>query len=149
MNKGSSRRSTLVGLVFFAVLASSLSASSQQRVQTTTQVTVRTPVVVADPLAGWEKQYAEAMKVADELISSGKADSGRRLASDLEALDEALRAFVRVSERLRHKNRAYTETMQVLTQQNAIQLESRRFQTLSNASKLAHEIEQSTVRNMK
>jgi hypothetical protein len=149
MKKGSMSRSTLVGLAFFAVLALSLSVGSQQRVQTTTQLSVRTPVAVTDALAAWEKQYAEAMDVAEGLIRSGRANHGRRLANDLEALDGALREYVRVSERLRHKNRAFADTTQFLASQNAIQMESRKFQTLSNVSKVAHDVEHSTVRKMR
>jgi oligoendopeptidase F len=110
-----------------------LAVNSQQRVQSTTQLIVGTPVV-ADPLADWEKHYAEAMKVANELAVD---------------LDRVVRDYVRVSERLRHKNRALAETMVFLAQQNAIQMESRRYQTLANAAKAAHEVEQSTVRNLK
>jgi oligoendopeptidase F len=125
-----------------------LAVNSQQRVQSTTQLIVGTPVV-ADPLADWEKHYAEAMKVANELAVSGSIDHARRLVDDLEDLDRVVRDYVRVSERLRHKNRALAETMVFLAQQNAIQMESRRYQTLANAAKAAHEVEQSTVRNLK
>jgi hypothetical protein len=121
----------------------------QQRVQTTTQLAVRTPVVVADPLAEWEPRFGEAMQVADELISSGQTDYGRRLASDLEALDEALREYVRASERLRHKDRAVSATLEFLVLQNALQMESRQYDAVSNALKARQDAEMSSIRNTK
>jgi hypothetical protein len=148
MKKGSSSRSALVGLAFFVGLALSLSVGSQQRVQTT-QLTVRTPVADADPLAEWEQQYAEAMKVADELVSAGNTDHGRRLAKDLEALDGALRGFVRASERLRHKDRALAATVEFLVQQNALQKESRQYAAVSNALTVRHDSAVAVMRNLK
>jgi competence protein ComGC len=138
----------LVGVVSAVLLVIAVSAMSQnqQRVQSTTQLTVGTPVV-AGPLAEWETHYAEAMKVATELAASGSIDHARRLADDLEDLDRVLRDYVRVSERLRHKNHALAETMMFLAQQNAIQMESRRYQTLTNAARAAHDVENSSVKN--
>jgi hypothetical protein len=144
----SSSRWALVGLACVAVLVFALTVSSQQRVQSTTQLTVRTPVV-ADPLAEWGRQYAEALKVAEELKASGKADHGRRLEYDLRALDEALRDFVRASERLQHRDRAIAETMDFLMLQNAMQMESRQFNAVSNALKVRHDSAMAAIRNLK
>jgi seryl-tRNA synthetase len=130
------------------VLLIAVSVNSQQRVQSTTQLTIGTPVV-ADPLTEWEQQYAEAMKVATELAILGNHAHAKRLVDDLEDLDEALREYVRASERLRHKDRALSETMQFLTLQNSMQMESRQYQTISNALKAAHDAESATVRNLK
>jgi hypothetical protein len=124
------------------------SVSSQQRVQSTTQLTLRTPIV-AEPLAEWEKEYAQAMKVAQELAEEGSIEDARRLADDLEDLDKVLRDYIRASERLRHKDRALSQTMEFLALQNVVQMESRRYQTIANALKAAHDVEQSTVRNMR
>jgi hypothetical protein len=133
-------------VVVMSVIAVSATSQTQQRVQTTTQLTVAKPVI-ADPLSEWETRYAEAMKVAAELKESGSPEHGERLENDLRGLDQALREYVRVSERLRHKNRALDDTMQFLALQNAVQMESRRYQTLSNASKAAQDAENNTIRN--
>ena len=143
-----SSRWAFVGLACAALLVFAYSVSSQQRVQSTTQLTIRTPVV-AGPLTEWDQHYAEAMKVAAELARSGHAEHAERLENDLEDLDEALREYVRVSERLRHKDRALAETMQFLALQNVMQMESRQYQTISNALKAAHDMKSSTIRNMK
>jgi len=148
MENRSSSRWRLVGFACCAVLVFSLSASSQQRVKSSTQLTIRTPVV-AGPLTEWEQQYAEAMNVAAELARSGHAAHAERLENDLENLDEALRDYVRVSERLRHKDRAMAETMEFLALQNIMQMQSRRYQTISNALKAAHDVESATIRNLK
>ncbi len=143
-------RWALVGVVVVvsSIFAVSATSQTQQRVQSTTQLTVAKPVI-ADPLAEWEARYAEAMEVAAELKESGSPEHGVRLENDLEALDETLREYVRVSERLRHKNRAYAETMQFLALQNAVQMESRRYQTLANAVRAAQDAENNAVRNAK
>jgi len=137
----------LVGIVVL-VIAVSATTQGQQRVQSTTQLTVMTPVV-AGPLAEWEAQYAEAMKVAAELAQSGSPKHAARLENDLEALDQALREYVRASERLRHKDRAVTVTMEFLALQNNIQMQSRQYQTISNALTAAHQVESAQVRNLK
>ena len=138
------------GFVSIVVLVITVSAVSlsQQRVQSTKQLTVRKPVV-ADPLDEWKKQYTIAMKVASEVAESDSPENGERLKNDLKALDSALSEYVRVSERLRQKNRALSDTMQFLALQNSIQQESRQYQTISNALKVSHQIESSSIRNMK
>ena len=143
-----SSRWALVGIVGVVVLVIALSVNSQQRVQSTTQLTVRTPVV-AGPLSEWEKQYAEAMSVAVELAISGHVNHGRRLQDDLEDLDKSLREFVRASERLRHSDRAMAETMEFLVQQNVMQMESRQYNSISNALKVRHDVVMATVRNVR
>lgn len=150
MKNGSSRRSALVGVITAGLLVVAFvwTATGQQRVQTSTQLTVRTPVA-ANPLAEWEKHYPEAMKVASDLADSGSLQEARRLADDLEDVDRALREYVRASERLRHKNRALTERLELLELQDNIQTESRQYLTLSNALAAANQIESGIVRNMK
>jgi len=120
----------LVGIVVL-VIAVSATTQGQQRVQSTTQLTV------------------EAMKVAAELAQSGSPKHAARLENDLEALDQALREYVRASERLRHKDRAVTVTMEFLALQNNIQMQSRQYQTISNALTAAHQVESAQVRNLK
>jgi len=148
MKNGSSIRRALVGLACCAAVAFALSVGSQQRVQSTTQQSVRTPVV-AGSLTEWERHYDEAMKVAQELAEEGSLDHARRLVDDLEDLDRVLRDYVRASERLRHKDRALSETMEFLALQNVMQMQSRQYQTIANALKAAHDVEQNTVRNLR
>jgi len=138
------------GLVGVMVLVITVSATSQsqQRVQSTTRRTVKT-AVVADPLVEWKTQYAVAMKVASEITESGSTENGKRLENDLRDLDSALREYVRVSERLRHKNRALSDTMQFLALQNNIQQQSRQYQTISNALTASHQAASNSIRNMK
>jgi len=125
-----------------------LSAASQepQRVQPVTQLTART--AVASPLSQWQTDYAEAMRLAAQLKSSGQSpELAEQIESDLTAMDEALTEYVRVSDRLRHKNRALTVSLQSLN--SSMQMESRLYQTLSNALKAAHDVEMGTIRNMR
>ena len=140
-------RWAFVGIVVL-LIAVSATSQSQQRVQSKTQLTVPKPVV-ADPLAEWEKQYTEAMKVADELAKSGSPENAERLKNDLENLDAALRKYVRVSERLRHKNRALADTMEFLALQNNIQQQSRQYQTISNALTASEQAANNSIKNMK
>jgi len=149
MKKWPLSRWALVGVVGAVVLviAGSTTSHGQQRVQTT-QLTVKKPVV-ADPLADWEKHYAAAIDVAREIADSGSPENGERLENDLKGLDAALREYVRVSERLRHKDRALSDTMEFLALQNNIQMQSRQYQTISNALTASHEAESNTVKNMK
>jgi len=137
----------LVGIVVL-VIAVSATSQSQQRVKPTTQLAVRTPVA-ADPLVEWKTQYAVAMKVASEITVSGSPENGERLENDLRALDSALREYARASERLRHRNRALSDTMQFLALQNNIQQQSRQYQTISNALTASHEAASNSIRNMK
>ena len=143
-------RWALVGVAGAVLLVIAVSATSQgqQRVQTTTQLTVRTPVV-AGPLAEWEKHYPEAMNVASELAESGSLQEARRLVDDLEDVDKALRGYYRASERLRHKNRALLERLEILVLQNNIQEQSRQYQTLFNALTASHQAEMNSISNMK
>jgi len=135
-------------VVVSSIIAVSATSQTQQRVQSTTQLTVAKPVI-ADPLSEWETQYAEAMKVVAEIAEAGSPEHAERLEKDLTGLDQALRAYVRVSERLRHKNRALDDTMQFLALQNNIQMQARQYQTISNALTAAHQAESNTIRNMK
>jgi len=88
------------------------------------------------------------MRLAAQLKSSGQSpELTEQIESDLKAMDEALTEFVRVSERLRHKDRALTASLQSLN--SSMQMESRLYQTLSNALKAAHDVEMGTIRNMR
>jgi len=138
---------TLFCIVVLMITVSATS-QSQQRIQSTTQQAVRTPVV-ADQLIEWKTQYAVAMKVANELKESGSPQNGARLENDLKALDSALGEYVRVSERLRNRNRALSNTMQFLVLQNNVQQQSRQYQTISNALTASHQTTSNSVRNMK
>ena len=148
MKNRSPNRWTLAAVAGALASFIALSATSQvqQRVQPVTQLTVRT--AVASPLSQWQTNYAEAMKLAAQLQSSGQSpELAEQIESDLKAMDEALTEYVRVSERLRHKNRALTASLQSL--KNSTQMESRLYQTLSNALKAAHDVEMGTIRNMR
>ena len=128
------------------VIAFSATSQVQQRVQPVTQSTART--AVASPLSQWQREYAEAMRLAAQLKRSGQSpELAEQIENDLRAMDEALTEYVRVSERLRHKNRALSESLQSLN--SSMQMESRLYQTLSNALKAAHDVEMATIRNMK
>ena len=150
MKKWPLSRWALVGVAGAVLLVIAVSATSQgqQRVQTTTQLTVRTPVV-AGPLVEWEKHYPEAMNVASELAESGSLQEARRLADDFEDVDRALRDYVRAAERLRHKNRALVERLEILVLQNNIQEQSRQYQTLLNALTASHQAEMNSIINAK
>jgi hypothetical protein len=149
MKIGPLNRWAVVGAVLAVLLVNLQLATSQsqQRVQSTTQLTVRT-AVAADPMANWEEAYAEAMSVAKDLQASGSMDAGRRLEKDLKGLDTALREYVRASERLRHKDRAVAQTTGLLVDQNILQKGSHRFQTLSTVAKAVREMESSTTRSI-
>ena len=149
MKFGPLNRWVVVGVVLAVLLVNlhMANSQSQQRVQST-QLTVQKPVEV-NQLSEWDTQLAEAKKVAAELTQSGFAEYGERLGNDLDSLDKALKAYVRVSERLRHKDRALSETMEFLALQNAMQMQSRQYQTISNALRAAHDVEQSIIRNTK
>jgi hypothetical protein len=128
------------------VIALSATSQVQQRVQPVTQLTAKT--AVASPLSQWQTEYAEAMRLAAQLKSSGQSpELAEQIENDLKAMDEALTEYVRVSERLRHKNRALTASL--LSLNSSMQMESRLYQTLSNALKAAHDVEMGTIRNMR
>lgn len=141
----SSSRWALVGLACLVVLAISLSVGSQQRVQSTTQLTVRTPVV-ADPLAEWGTQYAEVMRLTADLAESGSPELAKQIEDDLQGLDKALREYVRAAERLRHKDRAVSATIDSLD--NSVQKESQLIQTLSSLMKLEHDMKTAVIRKI-
>ena len=149
MKIGPLNRWAVVGVVLAILLVNLQMATSQsqQRVQST-QLTVQKPGEI-DLLSGWEKAYAEAMDVAAELAVAGQVEHGRRLANDLQDLDWAVREYARASERLRHKDRALSDTMQFLALQNAMQMQSRQYQTISNALKAAHDAKSGVIRNTK
>ena len=148
MKNKSPSRWTLAAVAGALVSFIALSATSQvqQRVQPVTQVTART--AVGSPLSQWRTDYAEAMKIAAQLKNSGQSpELAEEIENDLSAMDEALTEYVRVSERLRHKNRALTASLQSLN--NSMRMESRLYQILSNALKAAHDVEMGTIRNMR
>jgi ABC-type protease/lipase transport system fused ATPase/permease subunit len=150
MKNGPSSRWSLLAVVSAVLLVIAVSATSQtqQRVQSTTQLTVAQPVV-ANPLSEWEAQYAEAMKMVAEIAEAGSPEQAERFENDLEALDQALRAYVRVSERLRHKNRAMAETMDSLlvepSTRNMTQLGSMK----TNITQAVHDVHKSIINNLR
>ena len=150
MKIGPLNRFAVVGVVLTVLLVNLQLATSQsqQRVQSTTQLSVRTPVV-ADPMADWEQAYAEAMAVAQELTTSGNVDHGQRITNDLEELDRALREYVRASERLRHKNRAMEDTMEFMSLQLSQQNISRMSRMMSNLHRAMRDIETSFIDNLR
>lgn len=134
-----------VGIVAAAAMAFALPAFTQtQDVQSrvvTHQVAIAKPAEA--PLKEWDAEYARALEAAKRLQSSASTrELGEQLELELLAYDEALKAYVRVSERLRHKDRALTASLDEL--KSAEGVSSRTLQTMSNAMKAAHD----TVKNM-
>jgi hypothetical protein len=150
MTQNISTRRVRVGFVAAALMAFALPASAQtQEVQP--RVVTRqaaTKQVAVDPLGEWGAEYAKALEAAQQLQSSSRTrELGEQLELDLAAYDEALREYVRVSERLRHRDRALTATAASMDLNN--QMQSRTYQTLSNALRAAHDAENASIRNMK
>lgn len=150
MNRRPSIRWIRVGIVVGAAMIFAAAGSAQtQEVQSrvmTHQAAIAKPA--EDPLAGWETEYAKALETARQLQSSTRTrELGEQLELDLQAYDEALKVYVRASERLRHKDRALTATAASLDLSN--QMQSRAFQVLSNALKAAHDVENASIRNVK
>lgn len=146
------RPSRWLRVVFTAAVVSviALPAAAQQEDVKPRVVTHRAAAgqAAVDPLAEWESEYAKALEAVEQLAASSRTgDMGRQLALDLAAFDEALREYVRVSERLRHKDRALQATVDSLDLSNEMQ--ARTFQTLSNALKTAHDAQMSSIRNLK
>ena len=143
-------RWALVGIVAGAILLIALSGTSQvqeMKARAVTQ-TVATAEIAANPLAQWDADYPKALEQARQLQSSSSSrEQGEQLELELKELDETLRRYVRISERLRHKNRAVTATFESLN--NSMQMESRQFQTISNALKAAQDVENSSIKNTK
>ena len=113
MKNGRRSRWALVGIVAGAILVIALSGTSQEKEVKTSAVaqTVATARIASDPLAQWDLEYPKALAQARQLQSSGTSrEQGEQLELELEELDEILRKYVRISERLRHKNRAVTAT---------------------------------------
>lgn len=135
------RRAILVA----AAAAFALPASAQTQDVQSRVVTHQAAIAKSEeaPLTEWETGYAKALEAARQLQSSARTrELGEQLELDLVAYDEALREYVRVSERLRHKDRAMTASLDEL--RNAQGAESRTFQTMSNTMKAGHD----TVKNM-
>lgn len=150
MRQSSPSRWTCTAAVGAAVMAFALPAFTQTQDVQSRAVTSQTAIrqVAVDPLAGWNEEYAKALEAAQQLQSSESTrELGEQLELDLAAYDEALRGYLRASERLRHRDRALTATAASLDLSN--QVESRTFQTLSNVLKAAHDVEKSSIRNMK
>lgn len=138
------------GLVCIVILAVAVAAASQSRQRVPpAKPSAAVSATVADPLVEWNREYSAAMEVADEIVKGGSPENGQRLKNDLKALDVALKEYAQVSERLRHKNRALSDTLQFLALQQNIQQESRRYQTISNALKASHDAAMNSIRNMK
>lgn len=124
----------------------SLTARGQQRVQATSQRAVA-ETVAADPLSDWHAQYEQTMQLTAELAESGSAERARMIESVLEGLDDDLREYQRVSERLRHKDRALAATVAQLDASSAI--EARLAQALANLQKTARDATRSAIQNIR
>lgn len=150
MKNGPSSSWALLAVVSAVLLVIAVSAASQtqQRVQSTTQLTVSQPVV-ANPLSEWETQYAEAMKMVAEIAEVGSPEQAERFENDLRALDEAVRAYVRVSERLRHKNRAMAETMDSLLIQPSTRNMTQLGSLKTNITQAVHDVHKSVIDNLR
>ncbi len=123
-----------------------LTAQGQQRVQSTTQRAVAEPVA-ADALSDWRAQYEQALQLTAELAESGSVERARMIEYVLEGLEDDLREYQRVSERLRHKDRALEATVAQLDASSAI--EARLVQALSNLQKTARDATRSAIQNVR
>ncbi len=133
------------------VMAAAASPAAAQQQGVTTRVVSHKAVAGPDadnPLAAWKAQYAEALDASQQLQRSPATRTlGEQLELELTQLDEALRAYVRAGERLRHKNRAVAATLDELPSSDA--MSSRNAQTISNALSAAHDAEMATIGNLK
>jgi len=148
MKKWPLSRWALVGVAGAVLLVIAVSATSQgqQRVQTTTQLTVRTPVV-AGPLVEWEKQYTETMKVTADLAESGSSELAEQVENELQAMDVALREYVRAAERLRHRDRAVTA--RIIALNNHAPPMTQLSSMMSNMQRRAHDAMKSIIDNLR
>lgn len=144
MNRtAASRWAVACAAALAAILAGiALTAQGQQTVQSTTQ-----RAVAADPLSDWRAQYEQALQLTAELAESGSAERARMIESVLEGLNDDLREYQRVSERLRHKDRALEATVAQLDASSAI--EARLVQALSNLQKTARDATRSAIQNVR
>jgi len=150
MAQRTSTQRVRVGFLAAAAMAFALPAFTQTQDVQSRVVThqAATRQVAVDPLAGWNEEYAKALESAQELKSSESTrELGERLELDLAAYNEALKAYLRVSERLRHKDRALTAAMETL--KNSGKSDSRVYQTLSNAQKAAHDTAKNMINNIR
>ena len=150
MAQRSSALRVRVGIVAAAAMVFALPAFTQtQDVQSrvvTRQVAIAESMEA--PLAEWDTEYAKALEAVRQLQSSSRTrELGEQLELDLAAYDAALREYVRVSERLRHKDRALTASAGSMDLSD--QMQSRTYQIISNALKVAHDAENSSIRNLK
>lgn len=150
MKQRSPIRRVRVGIVLAAAIVVVPAASAQEQdVQSrvvTHQVAVAQPAQVS--LSDWETRYAEALEAAKQLQSADDTrELGEQLERDLQAYDKALRAYQRVSERLRHKDRALTAAIGRLESSGSV--DSRTLQTVSNVSQAGHEVHKAIINNMR
>lgn len=150
MKRRPSIRRIGVGIAAAAAMIAASGASAQtQEVQSRV---VTHQAATAQPEAGslvdWENRYAEALEAARQLQTSDRTRAlGEKLELDLAAYDEALKTYVRASERLRHKDRAVTAAIDELKSSEGAS--SRTFQTMSNAMKAGHEAVKSMINNIR
>jgi ABC-type molybdate transport system substrate-binding protein len=148
MKFGPLNRWAVVGVVLAVLLVNLQLATSQsqQRVQSTTQLSVRTPVA-AQPMADWEKAYVEAMNMTAELTESGSSELAEQVENDLRAMDVALREYVRAADRLRHRDRAVAATIEELN--NHTPPMTRLSSMMSNMRSRAHQTVMSVIDNFR
>jgi len=150
MKNGRRGRWALVGIVTGAILVIALSGTSQEqevKARAVTQI-IAPAQIAANPLAQWDAEYPKALEQARQLQASNDSrEQGEQLELELKELDETLRRYVRISERLRHKNRAAAATLNSLN--NSMQMHSRQYQSISNALKAAHDVEMASIKNTK
>jgi hypothetical protein len=108
--------------------------------------------VIAKPeqvsLSAWSMEFSRALESARQLQSSADTrELGQQLELDLTAYDEALRKYVKVSERLRHKERALAATVDSLD--GSSQKQSQVIHTISSALKAARDTKAAITRNLR
>jgi hypothetical protein len=111
-------RRMFCALVAIAAAALSTPVAAQQE-DVTARVVTRQQATIAqratDPLDDWQTEYANALEAARRLQQARDTrELGERLELELGELDEALHAYARVAERLRHKDRAVAATLDEL-----------------------------------
>ncbi len=148
MKIGPLNRWAVVGAVLAVLLVNLQLATSQsqQRVQSTTQLSVRTPVPVS-PMNDWERAYAEAMNMTAELAQSGSSELAEQVENDLQAMDAALREYVRAAERLRHRDRAVSARIAELN--NHVPRMTQLSSMMTNMRSRAHQTVMSVIDNFR
>jgi len=163
MNR-SRRLAILANSLWLVLLGSSLVAwpSAAQQVAPRTRIAVDARIVATDAMAQIEAdtlasaRHHEAYRAAAEQVADLYAKlstqteqvANAAAAVDLAKLDTDATRNLLVAVRRMHDLQT-TYTRQFLALQQAMQSESRKFQTLSNASKARHDAAMNAIRNMK